>query len=144
VAGAGWATARWSDGPPTDRKWEVLILDQVGPLAAVFRWADIAVIGGSLVRRGGHNPIEAASHGRSMIVGPHHEHFREIVHGLDQVGGIRRLAEIGDIHETLFSALQDLLQDSRQRTEMGLKAFAYVRNHHGVARRYARALLARM
>jgi len=144
VVSAGWATACWSEGPPTDGRWEVLILDQVGPLAAVYKWADIAVIGGSLSRLGGHNPLEAAHHSRAIIVGPHHEHFREIVHGLDQAGGIRVLPQAGDVRQALFSALRELMQDSRQRKEMGHHAFAYVRNHHGIARRYARTLVARL
>ncbi len=141
---AGWKAARWSDGPPTDGSWEVLILDEVGPLAAVFRWAEVAVIGGSLVRQGGHNPLEAALHGRAILVGPHYEHFREIIHGLDEAGGVRVLAGTEDLRQELFSALRDLLQDSGQRREMGRRAFAYVRKHHGVAERYARALAARM
>ena len=144
VVSAGWATARWSDGPPADGSWEVLILDQVGPLAAVYQWADVAVIGGSLVRRGGHNPLEAAQHSQAIVIGPHHEHFSEIVHGLDQVGGIRVLPQAGDVRQALFLALRELMQDSRQREEMGRHAFAYVRNHHGIARRYARTLVARI
>lgn len=144
IVSAGWATVRWSDGPPTNDRWEVLILDQVGPLAAVFQWADVAVIGGSLVRHGGHNPLEAARHSRAIIIGPHHEHFREIVHGLDHAGGIRVLPETGDVRQALFSALRELVQDSRQRKDLGSHALAYIRNHHGIARRYARTLVARM
>jgi len=144
VVSAGWVAARWSEGPPANGNWEVLILDKVGPLAAVYQWADVAVIGGSLIRRGGHNPLEAAHHSRAIVVGPHHEHFREIVHGLDQAGGIRVLQQTGDVRQTLFLALQELMRDSRQRKEMGRHAFAYVRNHHGIARRYARTLVARI
>ena len=141
---AGFSAVCWSKGYPADDGWEVLILDQVGPLAAVYQWADVAVIGGSLVRRGGHNPLEAAQHSRAIVTGPHHEHFSEIVHGLDQVGGIRVLPQARDVRQALFSALRELMQDSEQRKEMGRHAFAYVRNHHGIARRYARALVARI
>jgi 3-deoxy-D-manno-octulosonic-acid transferase len=140
----GWAAVRWSEGPPTNDDWEVLIVDQVGPLAAVFQWADVAVIGGSLVRHGGHNPLEAARHGRAIIIGPYHEHFRDIVHELDQAGGIRVLPETGDLRSALFSAFRDFLRDARRREEMGRRAAAYCQIHQGVAQRYARSLAARM
>jgi 3-deoxy-D-manno-octulosonic-acid transferase len=140
---AGFSAVCWSKGYPADDGWEVLILDQIGVLAAIFRWADVAVVGGSLIRRGGHNPLEAANHSRAIIIGPFHEHFTEIVNGLEQTGGIRVLPRGGDIRQALSSVLQELMRDPRQRREMGCRAFAFAQNHRGVARSYARTLLAR-
>jgi 3-deoxy-D-manno-octulosonic-acid transferase len=57
---------------------EVLLLDSIGELAAIYRHADLAFVGGTLVPTGGHNPLEPALYGRPLIVGPSMENFRQI------------------------------------------------------------------
>lgn len=59
--------------------WDVLVLDTVGELAEVYGLATVVFIGGSLVRHGGQNPLEAARWAVPLIFGPHMENFREIV-----------------------------------------------------------------
>jgi 3-deoxy-D-manno-octulosonic-acid transferase len=61
---------------------DVLLLDSIGSLAAVYRLATVAFVGGSLVKRGGHNPLEPARFGVPVIMGPSYENFREIVEGM--------------------------------------------------------------
>jgi 3-deoxy-D-manno-octulosonic-acid transferase len=60
------------------RTANVLLLDSIGELARLYRYATAAFIGGSLVNRGGHNPIEAAAAGVPVCYGPHMSNFREI------------------------------------------------------------------
>lgn len=76
IEAAGLSLLRRSgEGPgPAD----VYLLDTIGELAALYAHAKIAFIGGSLVPRGGHNPIEAWAAGVPVIVGPHTENFREV------------------------------------------------------------------
>lgn len=57
---------------------DVLVLDTVGELAEVYGLATIVFVGGSLVRHGGQNPLEAARWAVPLIFGPHMENFREI------------------------------------------------------------------
>jgi len=57
----------------------VLLLDTVGELASIYSIADLAFVGGSLVPRGGHNILEPASYGKTIVVGPHTDNFRDIV-----------------------------------------------------------------
>lgn len=40
--------------------------------------ADLAFVGGSLVERGGHNPLEAAAHAIPVLMGPHTFNFKDI------------------------------------------------------------------
>jgi 3-deoxy-D-manno-octulosonic-acid transferase len=61
------------------RGTDVILLDTMGELAAVYRFAAVVFVGGSLVPRGGHNVIEPAAFARPIIVGPHTENFRQIV-----------------------------------------------------------------
>ena len=58
---------------------EVVVLDTIGDLAAVYGIADVAFVGGSLVERGGHNPLEPAQFGVPVVMGPSFENFRDIV-----------------------------------------------------------------
>ena len=67
----------WIPGQ-TDPSLQVLLLDTFGELARVYRHADAAFIGGSLMPTGGHNPIEAAMAGVPISFGPHMSNFREI------------------------------------------------------------------
>ena len=56
-----------------------LLLDSIGELARVYRYANAAFIGGSLLPGvGGHNPIEAAAVGVPVCFGPYMSNFREI------------------------------------------------------------------
>ncbi|HEY0157200.1 MAG TPA: 3-deoxy-D-manno-octulosonic acid transferase [Thermoanaerobaculia bacterium] len=57
---------------------DVLLLDTVGELARIYRYATVAFVGGTLVPTGGHNPIEPAAAGVPVCFGPSMSNFREI------------------------------------------------------------------
>jgi 3-deoxy-D-manno-octulosonic-acid transferase len=57
---------------------DVLLLDTFGELARIYRYARVAFVGGTLVPRGGHNPIEPAAAGVPVCFGPSMTNFREI------------------------------------------------------------------
>jgi len=78
AADGGFAAARRTAlGAPGDRA-DVLLLDSLGELAALYAAADAAFIGGTLVPTGGHNPLEPAHFAVPTVVGPSMENFREI------------------------------------------------------------------
>ena len=56
----------------------VFILDTVGELVKVYAAADIVFIGGSFIKKGGHNILEPAACGKPVIFGPHMFNFRDI------------------------------------------------------------------
>ncbi len=62
-----------------DLRGAVLLLDTLGELAAIYRYSNIAFVGGSLVPRGGHNILEPAFFSRAILTGPHTENFRDIL-----------------------------------------------------------------
>jgi 3-deoxy-D-manno-octulosonic-acid transferase len=61
----------------TDR-YEVLIIDSVGLLSSVYRYGQIAYIGGGF-GVGIHNILEAATFGLPVIFGPNYKKFKEAV-----------------------------------------------------------------
>ncbi|OIO40423.1 MAG: hypothetical protein AUJ75_00235 [Candidatus Omnitrophica bacterium CG1_02_49_10] len=56
----------------------VFILDTIGHLSKLYSVADLVFIGGSLVEKGGHNPIEPAIYSKPIIFGAHMDNFKEI------------------------------------------------------------------
>ena len=56
----------------------VILLDSIGELASLYRVADGAFVGGSLVDSGGHNILEPAAFGKVPVFGPSMENFAEI------------------------------------------------------------------
>lgn len=81
------------------RGTKVFILDTIGQLMDYYAVADIVFIGGSLVRKGGHNILEPAWQGKPVLFGPYMHNFRGIaqlflennaaimVHGADELAG---------------------------------------------------------
>ncbi len=139
---AGLSVVAWSDDHEAAGGWDALVIDRVGLLSALYRWADIAVIGGSFADHGGHNPMEAAAFGRAILMGPFHDHFRDVVAGLDQGDGIHLLGTREDIPRLMSSALIDLVGDPVKRDSMGRRARVFAESQRGVGRAYAVSLLA--
>ena len=78
----------------------VFLLDSIGELAATYRLATAAFIGGTLQPTGGHNPIEAARFGVPVAVGPSMTNFREIAEIFDQTAAWVRVpsgAALGEL-----------------------------------------------
>ena len=82
---SGLAFRRWSapESLPPAEGLDVVLLDTLGDLPVVYRVADFAFVGGSLVDWGGHNPLEPALLGVPIGTGPFMSSVEEIVIALD-------------------------------------------------------------
>jgi 3-deoxy-D-manno-octulosonic-acid transferase len=107
---------------------ELTIVDTLGELLALYGLASLAFVGGSLVSKGGHNPLEPASLGVPVLFGPHMEDFSEIA-TLLVAGGAARMVNDGD---DLLQAAAMILADSDLRASMGEKAYQTVMAHGNV------------
>jgi 3-deoxy-D-manno-octulosonic-acid transferase len=111
---------------------EVVLVDTIGELGAVWGLADVAFVGGSLDgRRGGQNMIEPASYGAAVLFGPHVWNFREPAARLTGCGGAVCVADAAQLE----SALRGLLADPARRRTMGTAARAYVVEQQGATER---------
>jgi 3-deoxy-D-manno-octulosonic-acid transferase len=99
----------------------ILLLDTIGDLASVYGLASVAFIGGSLVPKGGHNPLEPAQFGVPVLTGLSFENFREIVKTMQQAEAIRIIAS-EKFAETLIGMLRDK-DGSRALGERGRLVF---------------------
>jgi 3-deoxy-D-manno-octulosonic-acid transferase len=121
-----------SDDPPAP----ILILDTLGELAACYRFARLAFVGGSLVPCGGHNPLEAVRLGVPVLFGPHMEDFREIARDLIQGGGAREVRG----REDLVAAVRLILENREIRLAMRNAANALAHRQAGVIDRHLAAV----
>jgi 3-deoxy-D-manno-octulosonic-acid transferase len=107
---------------------DILLLDSLGELATCYGLADIALIGGSLVDAGGHNPLEAAVAGIPVLFGPHMEDFSEISRDLVAAGGALVVTKSNEISALII----ELLSNPDRAKEMGNAAKILVQNNQGV------------
>ena len=64
-------------------------------------------MGGSLVRHGGQNPIEAAKLGAAILHGPHVWNFAEIYAALDDARGAEEVADVSKLAVRIGAWLTD-------------------------------------
>jgi 3-deoxy-D-manno-octulosonic-acid transferase len=83
--------------------------------------AAVAFVGGSLVPKGGHNPLEPAQFAVPVVMGPWFENFRDVVEGMRATDAIRIVAP-EKLSETLIALLRDR-EDAKALGERGRAAF---------------------
>jgi len=118
---------RRSAGPSAGGRPDVLLLDSLGELAALYRLASGAFVGGTLAPIGGHNPIEPARFGVPVAAGPSMENFREIADRFDADGAWRRVADARELGAA-FAAWLDAPESAR---ELGVRGARLVEANRG-------------
>lgn len=116
----------------------ILVLDTVGDLAAMYSLGAVALVGGSLVRRGGHNPLEPAQFGVPVVMGASFENFRDVVGKMQAADGIRIVQD----KDELQLALVELLADREAAKAMGERGRAVFEAQSGATGRAVQALVA--
>lgn len=113
----------------------VIILDSRGELAAIYREAVVAYVGGTLVPVGGHNLLEPAMWGKPVLFGPYTDHCAEIADLLIQAGGGRRVTQ-ADLTQQLIG----LFRDADVRAQVGRSARQVVEQNQGALHRTVEAI----
>jgi len=116
----GLAYVRRGANQPVQPDTRVFLGDSMGELAAYYAAADLAYVGGSLLPLGGQNLIEAAAAGCPAVIGPHTWNFAEAAEQAVACGAARRVADAGDLAETV-SALAGDHPARQQMREAGLR-----------------------
>jgi 3-deoxy-D-manno-octulosonic-acid transferase len=109
----------------------VILLDTIGELASVYRLADGAFVGGSLVPSGGHNILEPAAFGKIPVFGPSMENFAEIASRFVAAGAAIQV----ESPEDAGVAWIELLRDPERQRKMGETAKALVDSSRGATQR---------
>ena len=126
----GQAGALRSTGP------RVVLLDSRGELAAIYREAVVAFVGGTLVPIGGHNLLEPAQWAKPVLFGPYTDHCAEIADLLIQAGGGRRVLHADDLRQQVVA----LFSDDEERERMGRSARQVVEQNQGALQQTLEAI----
>ena len=114
----------------------VLVLDSRGELAAIYREAVVAFVGGTLVPIGGHNLLEPAQWAKPVLFGLYTDHCAEIADLLIQAGGGRRVLQAEDLTQQVIA----LFSDDEERERMGRSARQVVEQNQGALQRTLEAI----
>lgn len=85
---AGLQMARRSTNDAISAQTQVYLADTMGELMHWYAQADVALVGGSLVDIGGHNPVEPASVATPVIMGQYTQSCQSVVDQLASVGAL--------------------------------------------------------
>ena len=106
---------------------QVLVADVMGTLAHLYGVAEVAFVGGSLNRTGGHNPIEAAAHGVPLLMGPSRFNVEEICARFAAAGCLHSVRGADDVAEQVHA----LLSNPARRSAEGRRAKAVIDENRG-------------
>jgi len=116
---------------------QVILVDTIGELSAVWGLANIAFVGGSLDgQRGGQNMIEPAAYGAAVLFGPHTWNFKDTVARLKDGGAAVECANAADLERELLQ----LLGDAESRMHLGDAAKRFVQSQQGATEKTLQAL----
>ncbi|MEC5394877.1 3-deoxy-D-manno-octulosonic acid transferase [Bergeyella sp. RCAD1439] len=111
--------SRWTALQKKEAK--VLIIDSIGLLSRLYRYADLAVVGGGFHSAGLHNILEAAAFGVPVLFGSHYRKNPE-ADALIESGGAKAFSETDEL--SAFASV--LLGDTARLEAMAKASFDFV------------------
>ncbi|MBG6246214.1 3-deoxy-D-manno-octulosonic acid transferase [Candidatus Symbiopectobacterium sp. 'North America'] len=127
----GFSYTLRSSGEVPETDTQVVIGDTMGELMMLYGIADIAFVGGSLVERGGHNPLEPAAHAIPVLMGPHTFNFKDICLKLSEAGGLITVKDA----DSIVKEVNSLLTDEDYRLYYGRHAVEVLHQNQGALQR---------
>jgi len=118
----------------------VVVVDVIGELFKVYSLATIAFCGGSMVRRGGHNLLEATAWGKVVFYGPFMDDFHREAALMEEAGAGIRITNEDELLAGILRVLGDPV-DLKHRGENGKAA---VLANMGAAKRHAQMITGRI
>jgi 3-deoxy-D-manno-octulosonic-acid transferase len=108
---------------------DCLIIDSFGLLSSIYRYGNVAYIGGGF-GRGIHNTLEAAVYGIPVIFGPNHQKFKEARDLISCGGGYS-----ADSRDSFGKLMDKFLADSQMLIQAGSNAGNFVHRNVGATER---------
>ena len=109
---------------------DVIILDSIGILSTLYKYAEVAYIGGSF-KQNVHNVLEAAVYGIPVVYGPKHKNSQEAVKLSESGGGFVVEDAVG-----LQAVLLRLLENPIEQKRAGSISFQFVQSNVGATERF--------
>jgi 3-deoxy-D-manno-octulosonic-acid transferase len=115
---------------------DVLLLDTIGELRSFYGICDLAFVGGSLVKVGGHNLLEPAAMKKPVIFSRYMFNFKEISEALISAGGGILVKD----KDELYVQAEKLLSDKDYSWQIGSNAFTVIEANSGATKRTIEAV----
>jgi 3-deoxy-D-manno-octulosonic-acid transferase len=145
----GWVRRSWigagSEGDHAVKEFStarIILLDSIGELAGIYRFASVVFVGGSLVPHGGHNIIEPAAFAKPIVVGPHTSNFTQVVKDFDDAGALVRImaSDPGTQVQALSDEMIRLLTDGAAAGSIGCRGRKILELNRGATGRTVTAI----
>jgi 3-deoxy-D-manno-octulosonic-acid transferase len=91
------------DSPLTSN---ILIIDNIGLLSRLYKYAHITYVGGGFTKDGVHNVLEAAVYGKPVLFGNNYKKYREAV-DLVNAGGAESFSDPLELYKTFVILLKN-------------------------------------
>lgn len=133
---AGFQQARRSQQDIVTAQTQVLLGDTMGELMLWYQLADVVFIGGSLIPRGGHNPLEAMCLAKPVLSGRHVFNFADVYANLQQAEAVAWVDDAASLAEVVT----DLLANPNRCQQLAAAGFGLYQQHGGATTRLMSAL----
>jgi len=113
-------------------KSDVLIIDNIGMLSRLYKYAYVTYVGGGFTKDGVHNVLEAAVYGKPVVFGHNYKKYKEAIDLVDCLGA-EAFADTRELKQILVT----LLYDIDQYRSRSLAAKRYVEENVGATKKIA-------
>lgn len=127
------AYVKRSENQVVGRDISVLLGDTMGEMMVLYGLAQIAFVGGSLVKHGGHNPLEPIAFKLPVISGHYTFNFPEVFSKLREVAGV---VEIDSDSTALSQSVQALFNDPEKCNQISQAGFSVLKENQGALARH--------
>jgi 3-deoxy-D-manno-octulosonic-acid transferase len=107
-----------------------LIIDNIGMLSRLYKYAHITLVGGGFKKMGVHNVLEAAVYGKPVLFGPFYEKYTEAVGLVNSGGGIVVANE-----EALIHCIRDMVTNPASYEQASNASRNFVEKNKGATER---------
>ena len=108
----------------------MLIIDNVGMLARLYKYADIAYVGGGMGNSGLHNTLEPAAFGVPIIIGKNYSKFTE-AKKMIELGGMYSIKN----NEEFKALLDSLLTNEIESNKSGKTNYNFILENTGATKK---------
>ncbi|MBT4884635.1 MAG: 3-deoxy-D-manno-octulosonic acid transferase [Legionellales bacterium] len=131
-ASYGFRSELYSKLSSNNTEYDVILVDKMGVISSLLNMANVVFVGGSLVAKGGQNPLEPAAHSLPIIMGPSRYNFNAVTCSMAGDGGLFLVESAADI--TLL--VNDFFENPQQAKLAGEAAYNNVMKYLGATDRH--------
>jgi len=138
IKSTGFDWARRGEEPSTrDKNAEIILLDSIGELRAIYPLAEIVFVGGSLIPHGGQNILEPAAARKAIVSGFYTMNFEAIVKELLSQNALIQLPKLApkDVSAKLAETLAELVNNLERRDKLAANAFRVLQSNRGATQK---------